>query len=106
MAPLRPGDTVRVMSAHRDALARLARAVAESPPVSMVEVARLEQELVALDLGLPGYDDFATAVTTFRPGGGDHLLDEAQLSAAARELLHELGDHELCLHDLPLDQRP
>ena len=94
------------MSSHRDALAKLARAVADAAPVSMVEVASLEQELVALDSGLPGYDNFVTAVAMFRPGGGDHLLDEAQLSAAARELLHELGDHERCLHDLPLDQRP
>jgi hypothetical protein len=106
MAPRRPSDTVRLMSRSRDALVRLARAVAEAAPVSMGEVADLEQDLVGSDHGLPGYDEFATAVAMFRPGGGDHLLDEAQLSAAARELLHELRDHELCFHDVPLNQRP
>ena len=90
----------------RDALVALARSVADAAPASMNEVDHVEGQLIALDHDQPGYEDFETALAMYRPGGGDHLLDEAQLQQAARFLLHELGDHERCLHDIPLSERP
>lgn len=89
----------------REALVTLAREVAAAIP-SMEEVGHLEERLHALDRGLPGYEDFEVALISYRPGGGDHRLDEAQLQQAARLLLHELGEHDLCLHDVPLMERP
>jgi hypothetical protein len=72
----------------------------------MEAVSQLEAEFAGLSRDLPGYEDFELAVITYRPGGGEHLLDEAGFQHAARLLLHELGDHELCLHDVPLAERP
>src|SRR5262245_30787907 len=97
--------TVRLMS-DREALISLARSVADAAPSSMDEVAEVEEQLLSLDRDLPGWQDFETAIAMYRPGGGDQLLNEPQMQQAARFLLHELGDHERCLHDVPLIERP
>lgn len=72
----------------------------------MQAVEQLEAELAELPSDLPGYDDFELAVSLYRPGGGEDLLDEEGLQRAARDLLHDLGDHGLCLHNVPLNERP
>ena len=91
---------------HTHSLVDVALSVATTPPGSMDEVERFEEEFAQFDHGLPGYDEFELALASYRPGGGPQLLDEAALQSAAKELLHELGHHSLCLHNVPLEERP
>jgi len=47
----------------------------------------------------PGFEDFLEAVVSYRPGGGEPgLRDEGEIEFAARQFLHELGDHRTCAH--------
>ena len=95
-----------MVSADHEALADLARRVVQSDGMSSREAAVIEAELAVLDHDLPGYGEFQTALSLYQPGGGEHLLDEEGLHRAAAELLHDLGDHTLCLHNVPLRERP
>ena len=99
------GHALQVPDPTVEAVA-LALAVATTPPRSMEEFHQLEARLIELDHDLAGYEDFETAVACFHPGGGDQLIDERGLQSAARDFLHELGHHSLCLHDVPLGDRP
>ncbi len=72
----------------------------------MNDAAILESEFHLLNHDLPGYEDFELALALYEPGGKGDLVGEDGLRKAAIELLHDLDDHSLCLHHLPLWERP
>ena len=91
---------------HRDVLVKLLRALVDSPPQSRGEADEVEAALSDDDDSAA--EGVREALDLYEPtdSPAPHLVGFAGLRAAARESLHDLGDHGHCLHDVPLAERP
>ena len=84
----------------------LLRGLVESPPRSRSEANEVEAALTDEDdRAVEGVRD---AMAHYEPtdAPSPYMIGFAGLRSAARDSLHDLGEHGLCLHDVPLAERP
>lgn len=79
--------------------AMLLRRIALAPPPSDAATAAFEESLQPLH-DLPGVDDLLAVLVAYSPLDTRErgIAGPDELSAAARDALHDLGDHALCRH--------
>lgn len=85
----------------------IAENIAVAPPRSRVEIDHFARALTSL----PQTDavaELSDALEVFQPTDvpDAHMVGLAGLRSAARDALHEMDHHALCVHDLPISQRP
>jgi hypothetical protein len=73
-------------------LADLLQAFVSGSDRSMALVDRVEQVLIERFQDSELYEELSPAVASYRPGGGDHLVDEEALAAEFRYVLDRLRE--------------
>jgi hypothetical protein len=81
--------------------------VVDTPPASRADADKIEAALIG-ERDQPAIEEFAAALGTYGPTNvpAPHMYGFADIRSAARDALHDLNQHDRCLHDLPLMERP